>query len=92
MTRQEARASNVMVEGTISLMWHTARVLFDIGATHSFISSTFISRLNKKSERLKFQLVVPTSIGAEVVTSMYYKENEVMIREVKTQVGLVKLW
>ena len=44
-----------------------------------------------KPEPLKFQLVISTPIGAEMVTNMYYKVCEVMIGEVKTWVNLVKL-
>ena len=84
MTQQEARTSNVVVEGTINLMGHIARVLFDPGATYSFVSSAFASKLNMKPEPLKFQLVILTPIGSEMVTNMYYKECEVMIGEVKT--------
>lgn len=78
-----------MVEGTIYLVGYTARVLFDPSGTHSFISSTFASKLNKEPEPLKFQLEVSTPIGVEMVTSMYYKECE-FYEEVKKQADLVK--
>ena len=38
LTQYDARVSNVVVEGMISLAGHTARVLFDPGATHLFVS------------------------------------------------------
>ena len=44
-----------------------------------------------KPELLKFQLVVSTLIGAEIIASMYYKECEVIDRRSKTWVELVKL-
>ena len=84
MTPQEARTSNVVVKGTINLMGHIARLLFDPGAAYSFVFSAFASKLNMKPEPLKFQLVISTPIGAEMVTYIYYKECEVMIGEVKT--------
>jgi len=71
LTQQEARTSNAMVKGIIRKMGHTARVLFDPDATHSFVSSTFASKLNKKPEPLKFQLTISTLIGAEMIASMY---------------------
>jgi len=86
LSQQEARTSNAVVQGTISIMGHHARVLFDPGATHSFVSSAFVSKLNKKHEPLEFQLIVSTLIGAELIASMYYTECEVMLGEVKTWV------
>ena len=58
LTEQEARASNAVVEGTICLTRDIARVLFHPGTTHSFISSSFATKINKKSKPMNFQLVV----------------------------------
>ena len=91
LTQQEARTSNAVVEGITCIMGHTARVLFDPGATHSFVSTIFASKLNKKPEPLEFQLIIATPIGAEIIASMCYKGCEVMIGEVKTWVDLIKL-
>jgi len=44
----------------ISLSGHTARVLFDPGATFSFISSAFSYKVNQFLESLRFQLVIST--------------------------------
>ena len=80
-----------MVKGITCIMGHTAQVLFDPSATHSFVSATFPSKLNKKPEPLKFQLIISTPIGAEIIASMCFKRCEVMIGEVKTWVDLIKL-
>ena len=45
LTPQDAQASNAVVTGTILVCYCDARVLFDPGATHSFITSVFASRL-----------------------------------------------
>ena len=50
ITSQEARASNAVVEGTVCVSKNIARVLFDPGATHSFISSSFAAIINKSSD------------------------------------------
>jgi len=62
-------ASNAVVKGMISISGHISRTLFDPGATHSFISSTFAYKLNQTSEPLGFQLVVSTPIGVKIITS-----------------------
>ena len=41
LTRQDAQASNAVVTGILSIDSQDARVLFDSGATHSFISPFF---------------------------------------------------
>ena len=43
ITPQEARASNAVVEGTVCVSENIARVLFDPGATHSFICLLYTS-------------------------------------------------
>jgi len=91
LTQQETRASNVVMEDITCIMGHTARVLFDLSATHSFVSATFAFKLNKKSKPLKFQLIISTPIGAEMIASRCYEKCEVMIGEVKTRVDLAKL-
>ena len=90
LTQQDARTSNVVVEGTINIMEYTARILFDPSATHSFVFSAFISKLNMKPELLKFQLIVSTPICAKLIASMYYKKREVMLREAKNMGRLSK--
>ena len=91
LTRQDAQVSNVVVECTIFLAGHTARVLFDLGATHSFTSKTFAHKLNKNPKPLKFQLLISTPVGIEATINLIYKGCEVMIEKIKTLVDLVKL-
>ena len=47
ITPQEARASNAVVEGTVCVSKNIAQVLFDPGATHSFISSSFAAMIKR---------------------------------------------
>ena len=44
---QDAKASNIVVEGIVSLAGHTTRALFDPGTAHSFISNAFAPKLNQ---------------------------------------------
>jgi len=68
--------------GVISLLGHTTRALFDLVATHSFISSAFAYKLNQSPESLGFQLVISTMVGVEMISSTRYKDCEVVIGEV----------
>jgi len=91
MSLLEAWTSNAMVAGMITLSRHIARTLFDLGATHSFISNAFNSKLDRTTQPLKFQLVISTPLGAEVIASAKYKECEIIIGGVRALVDLIKL-
>ena len=90
MTHREAMASNAVVEDMISISGHIAHALFDPGATHLFIYSTFASKLNQVSEPLGFQLVVSIPIGV-IIASTRYANCEVMIGEMEISIDLIKL-
>ncbi|WRX23329.1 zinc finger protein [Theobroma cacao] len=62
LTQQEAQTSNVVVSSILSVCNMNARVLFDPGATHSFISPCFASRLGRGRVRREEQLVVSTAL------------------------------
>ena len=46
LTQQDAQASNIVVSGILLLSSVYAHVLFDSGATHSFVSSIFVQKHN----------------------------------------------
>ncbi|XP_027150294.1 uncharacterized protein LOC113750528 [Coffea eugenioides] len=49
-----------VVEGTIPIFHRLAKILIDPGATHSFVSPTFILEIDVKTERLPYDLEVRT--------------------------------
>ncbi|KAA0061627.1 putative polyprotein [Cucumis melo var. makuwa] len=59
MTQQEVKDAPDVITGTILICNVPADVLFDPGATHSFVSSIFLTKLNR--------MVKPLSEGKEVV-------------------------
>ena len=60
MTRQEEQATPDIVTGTLSIFGEDARVLIDIGATHSFISREYVTRVEMTP--------VPLGCGLEIAT------------------------
>jgi len=54
-------------------MGHVARVLFEFGAIHSFVSTIFAFQLNKNPESLKYQLIESASIGVDEISTRYIK-------------------
>ena len=60
MTSQEALATPDVVIGTLSILGDDARVLIDPGATHSFISHEYVTRVEATP--------VPLGCGLEIAT------------------------
>ena len=73
MTKQDADASNDVVTGTISMFSRDVRVLFDSGATHSFISMTFACYASKNTEPLGYYLSIATPMGDSMMMNQVYK-------------------
>ncbi|WRX24221.1 Reverse transcriptase domain - like 10 [Theobroma cacao] len=67
------------------------RVLFDPGATHSFISPCFASRLGKDCVRREEQLVVSTPLKKVFVAEWEYESCVVRVKDKDTSVNLIVL-
>ena len=55
-TREEATASPNVIQGMVSIRGHSVEVLFDSGATHSFITTKLILRLSRCTDRTPIML------------------------------------
>ncbi|KAI3685880.1 hypothetical protein L6452_35141 [Arctium lappa] len=67
MTTEEAKASTDLVSGTFLLNFVPTRVLFDSGASFSFVSSLFCPKLSMPTTSLDKALVVELADGDQVV-------------------------
>src|SRR5262249_17779533 len=56
-----------------------ARVLLDLGATHSFISLSFSMRIDQSAYRLKTPLSMSTPISDEIEVDIFYPSYLVFI-------------
>ncbi|XP_024016972.1 uncharacterized protein LOC112090285 [Morus notabilis] len=63
-------ASIMMVKGMILISHSLAHVLFDTGATHCFISSSFVQTLKLKAECLETPMMLNSPLGCVEVASM----------------------
>ncbi|MQL86610.1 hypothetical protein Taro_019149 [Colocasia esculenta] len=62
LAREDAEQAEHVIEGTVLLLGVHARVLFDTGATHSFISEQFARQLALESGVESEELEVPLSV------------------------------
>ena len=72
LTPQDAQASNAVVTGTISVCYCDARVLFDPGATHSFITLVFTLKVACHPSRMLYPLSVVTPLSEELETNVLF--------------------
>ncbi|KAA0036143.1 reverse transcriptase [Cucumis melo var. makuwa] len=63
MTQQEAEDAPDVITGTILICNVPTDVLFDPGATHSFVSSIFLTKLNRMLESLSEGVAIYTPVG-----------------------------
>ena len=91
MTSQDAQASNAMVAGTIPVCYRDARVLFDPGATHSFISSVFALKVGYQPSRMLYPLFVVTPLSEELEMNVFFSSCPVLVEGRELPADLVLL-
>ena len=79
MIVDEAQANPDSVTGIIFVFGRPARVLFDSGASKSFIITSFALYANRELTPLKNKLIVTTPLGERIVRTSMFKGCEVVI-------------
>ena len=79
LTRVKAIASDSLIQGTCFIQGHPLVVLYDSGATHSFISYACVEKLKLSVSRLPTNLSVEIPSDKTVITSHAYLEWTVVI-------------
>ena len=77
--------------GTIPVCYCDARVLFDLGATHSFITSAFTSKVTCQPSRMLYPLSVVTPLSDELETDVFFPSCPVLIEGRELPADLVLL-
>ncbi|XP_024986562.1 uncharacterized protein LOC112521804 [Cynara cardunculus var. scolymus] len=67
MSREEAKASTDVVSGTFLVNFVPAHVLFDSGASCSFVSTTFYQHLHTPPSTLEDALIIEIANGSQVL-------------------------
>ena len=89
--RFEAEISDVVITGNHLVCDCMASVLFDIGSTFSYVSSSFATCLNLHCELLGMPIRVATLVGESVIVEKVYRSCLVTFAGSNTHVDLVIL-
>ena len=88
---QEVHASNIAITSTLYIDKLQGRVLFDSGATHSFISPYFAKKLARDKTLLKDPLAIETPLGETIEVRYMYSVCVVEIRRKVFLANLIEL-
>ncbi|TYK26572.1 putative Retrotransposon protein [Cucumis melo var. makuwa] len=91
MTQQKAEDAPDVITGTILICNVPARVLLDPGAKHSFVSSMFLTKLNRMLEPLSEELVICTPVGDVLLVGEVLRNCEVLVEGLCMLVDLLPL-
>uniref|UniRef100_A0A2N9GJY8 RNA-directed DNA polymerase n=1 Tax=Fagus sylvatica TaxID=28930 RepID=A0A2N9GJY8_FAGSY len=93
LTQQDANASNAVITSIIQVSSVYAYVLFDPGATHSFVFVVFAKKHNLESVPLEIELCVDTPVGGVVIASDICKScvTKIANRELVTDLTLLEM-
>ena len=78
---QDVQASDIVVTGILPLFSNFAKILFDSGSTHSFISSRYAKLCDKKPGLMDYDLSVATPMGDSLVCNSMLKYCVIQIED-----------
>ncbi|KAL4555554.1 hypothetical protein LXL04_038176 [Taraxacum kok-saghyz] len=91
LTAEEAQATPSVVAGTFLVNSIPALVMFDSGATHSFVSRTFSERLGCSVGGLGYTLVVEIADGRTLTVTDVYRDCTIEICGERFSIDLIPI-
>ncbi|XP_017434581.1 uncharacterized protein LOC108341405 [Vigna angularis] len=91
ITGAEAASSGNLITGECLLYGISCRVLFDSGATHTFISKACVEKLGVVERDMQFDLVVSTPASGEIRTSTVCIRCPIVVEGRSYKVNLICL-
>ena len=91
MTQEEARVTPNVVAGTLLLNHLPIYVLFDPGATHSFVAHKAVGKLGRSPSRVGKGFIISTPLRKHVDIDIIYMGIKLEIMGCETHVDLIPL-
>ena len=89
INQADAEAADNLVEGTLLVCGFEAKILFDTGSTHSFMSPNFSKLIDMPARGLEYVLTVSTPVGKQLVCRKYYPRCAIKIGDVELPANLI---
>jgi hypothetical protein len=91
LTQEEVRAASDVVAGTLLMNNFNVHVLFNPGATHSFIIvRRIVTKLRKGVEIVEKGFVIGTPMGNMVETNIVYVDVGISLSGYETEIDLIQ--
>ena len=91
MNQLDADDVGNVVEGKLFIYGVEAKILFDPGSTHSFLSPMFAKMIDVPVSKLDFIVTVKMPVGKQVVCTTYYPSCTIKIGDVTFSADLILL-
>jgi len=88
---EEIPSGEVVTAGMFLVNHHPAVVLFDSGASHSFMSPTFASKYNQKVVTVEKWGYCTSAAGSQISTNQIVREVRILISNREYTIDLVVL-
>jgi hypothetical protein len=91
MTQEDVRAASNVVAGMVQMNDYQMHVLFDSGATHSFITNKNVTKLSKETKRVEKGFIIGTPLGETVETIVVFEGVGININGCELEADLIPL-
>jgi hypothetical protein len=91
MTQKEVRAKSDVVAGMLQMNDYQMHVLFDSGATHSFIANKNVTKLSKETKRVEKGFIIGTPLGETVETNVVFERVGINFNGCELEADLIPL-
>jgi hypothetical protein len=91
MTQEDVRAASDVVAGMVQMNDYQMHVLFDSGATHSFITNKNVTKLSKETKRVEKGFIIGTPLGETVETIVVFEGVGININGCELEADLIPL-
>jgi hypothetical protein len=91
MTQEDVRAASNVVADMLQMNDYQMYVLFDSGATHSFIANKNVTKLSKETKRVEKEFIIGTPLGETVEANVVFEGVGININGCKLEEDLIPL-